>query len=148
MPEAPEWFDRELKTIDPNLFAWWNPQYEYWEIKTDLTAMAGRKVEIRPGKDVELRNKYPTIDVAWGLDQRVLNDLRRRRWEFEQRKPGYTSADYFKEVRVRQAESRAKRRQLAIEMIAEGYMKIDQVQRGTKIQFDLSGSFRKREAAK
>jgi hypothetical protein len=147
MPEAPEWFDRELKTIDPNFFAWWNSQYEYWEIKSDLTAMAGRKIEIRPGKDLELRNKYPTIDVAWELDQRVLNDLRRRRWEFEQRKPGYTADDYVKEVRARQAESRAKRRRLAIEMMAEGAIKIDEANRQSKTQFDLSGSFRKREAA-
>lgn len=124
---VPEWFKKELALIDPLLFAWWNPMYDYWEIKVDTTDIAGRKIEINPEKQVQIRNKYPTIDVAHVLDQRVLHDLRKRRFD-RLADPSRDGSGFLKFIRERQKEAREKKRKLAMEMIAEGLVKMDRAE--------------------
>ena len=141
----PKWFVQELKLIDPHLFVVFNQEDRYYEVKTNMEF--NRVVDIpglvtkskadgnilNPDQLLKISMKNPTIAVFRELDSRALEELRFRRWKFLQkfRKP----SDDIKEIIERNREAKKKKAELSAEMMAEGFMKMDKMEKSK--MFDL-----------
>ena len=123
---VPNWFSRELKIIDPLYFVEWNTHYEYWEIKRKMTE---RYVDVRKGIAIKFVN--PTVGVFRYLNDTALNNLRERKY-LSRRYPGTKYVDWL----LSQAkDAKEKKRELALEMTTEGFMRI--MNYGKSKMFDM-----------
>jgi len=109
---APKWFERELEIIDPTYFVVFNKKYQYYEIKKQMNV-------VKEGGLVVVR---PTLAVFRRLNDRALNNLRERK--HTGRKYAGDSKKYLNYLNSLNVESKKKKRELAHEMMAEGYMRI------------------------
>lgn len=109
---APKWFERELQIIDDSYFVVFNKMYEYYEVKKQMNVVKnGRLVVVRP-----------TLAVFRRLNERALDNLRQRK--FMGRKYSGDPKKYLKYLNSLNVESKKKKRHLAMEMMAEGYVRI------------------------
>jgi len=107
-----KWFTRELEIIDPTYFVVFNKNYQYYEIKKEMNV-------IRDGELVVVR---PTLAVFKRLNDRALNNLRERK--YVGRKYSRDPMLYLKYLNSLNEEAKKKKKELAIETMAEGYMRI------------------------
>lgn len=128
--DAPKWFLRELKLIDPRYFPFFNEEYDYWEIRHhvvySVTDDAGR---------IERREMDPTLAVFKHLNDAALDDLRRRKRigeKFARIDQKLANKAYLKWINDMSKESAKKGRELGIEMQAKGWMQIFKHLRGTQ----------------
>jgi len=124
---VPKWFERELKIIDPRYYPVWNTAWNYWEIKCRLEL--SRSVEnpktINNGEIIKLSLRNPTVAVFQSLSEDSLFQLRKRKYiglKFHRAYDGNKA--YIEDVLRRNAEAKSKKEELAAELMAEGYMKI------------------------
>lgn len=123
---VPEHFKKNLKLIDPDYVAIYNPEYDVFEIKSRQKIMKG---------DVP---KWLVFNLAIfkELNDEALTNLRYRKWLGRKyAKKG----EYLKWIKEMNAEAKAKRRQIALEQQAEGYIKIHNF--GKKKYFDFGASY-------
>ena len=118
----PSWFEKELKIIDPLYFAEWNAEYEYWEIKRKM-----REHYISPEAHIEIKFLNPTVGVYTHLNDATLENLRERKW-LRRRYPGTKHIDWLLE---QAKEAKEKKLQLAVEMAAEGVMKMEKMEKSS-----------------
>ncbi len=120
MAVVPRCFKRDLRVLDPSYFVRYNSEYQYYEIK--------RKMSVnRTDKDNGLRVKIkdPTVAVFHHLNDSAIQNMQERK--FLGRK--YDGEKYLKWIKNRNKESRAKKKQIAREMVAEGFMEEHKFQR-------------------
>ncbi len=113
-------FKRDLQVLDPNYFIRYNSEYQYYEIK--------RKMSVnRTDKDngIRVKIKDPTVAVFHHLNDSAIQNMQERK--FLGRK--YDGEKYLKWIKDRNKESRAKKKQIAREMVAEGFMEEYKFQR-------------------
>lgn len=108
----PSWFEKELKIIDPTYFVVFNKTFEYYEIKKQMNVV----------KDGRLVVTRPTLAVFRKLNERALTNLRERK--FVGRKYSQDPMKYLKYLNSLNVEAKKKKRALALEMMAEGYVRI------------------------
>ena len=121
--KAPNWFLRQLEIIDKRYSPVWNDRYAYWEIKQTM--------EIdRTDKDTGKRFliKDPTIAVFTSLNDEALLSLRRRKYNALRYVPG-DKGDYLESIKRANRIAKKKMGQIAIERMAEGFMKMYEVGR-------------------
>ena len=107
-----KWFERELELIDPTYFVVFNKRYQYYEIKKQMNV-------VRNGELVVVR---PTLAVFRRLNDRALDNLRQRK--FMGIKYSGDSKKYLNYLNSLNKEAKKKKQEFAMEMMAEGYMKI------------------------
>lgn len=112
-----KWFIRELEIIDNTYFVVFNKRYEYYEIKKQMNV-------VRNGDLVVVR---PTLAVFRKLNDRALDNLRERK--HMGLKYGGDSMKYLKYLNRLNKEAKKKKRGLALEMMAEGYVRIHNLDR-------------------
>lgn len=115
----PSWFERELQIIDDTYFVVFNKEYEYYEIKKQMNVV----------KDGRLVVVKPTLAVFRRLNDGALNNLRERK--YVGRKYAGDSEKYLNYLNSLNEEAKKKKQQLAIETMAEGYMRIHNLGRKT-----------------
>jgi len=115
----PKWFERELQIIDDTYFVVFNREYEYYEIKKQMNVV----------KNGELVVVKPTLAVFRRLNERALNNLRERKHMGI--KYAGDPKKYLKYINSLNVEAKKKKQQLAIETMAEGYMRIHNLGRKT-----------------
>lgn len=108
----PKWFTRELQIIDDTYFVVFNKRYEYYEIKKQMNVV----------KDGRLVVVKPTLAVFRRLNDRALDNLRERKCEG--RKYAGNSNEYLNHLKRLNEEAKKKKQQLALEMMATGYLAI------------------------
>ena len=108
----PRWFTRELEIIDDTYFVVFNRRYEYYEIKKQMNVV----------KDSRLVVVKPTLAVFRRLNDRALDNLRERK--FMGRKYAGDPKKYLNYLNSLNVEAKKKKQQLALEMMAHGYMAI------------------------
>lgn len=107
-----KWFERELAIIDDSYFVVFNKRYEYYEIKKQMNVV----------KDGRLVVVKPTLAVFRRLNDRALDNLRERK--FMGRKYSGDPKKYLNYLNGLNVESKKKKKELAMEMMAEGYVRI------------------------
>lgn len=112
-----KWFERELEVIDNTYFVVFNKRYEYYEIKKQMNVV----------KDGRLVVVKPTLAVFRRLNDRALDNLRERK--FTGRKYAGDSKKYLSYLNSLNKEAKKKKQQLAMETMAEGYMRIHNLDR-------------------
>jgi len=112
-----KWFERELAIIDSTYFVVFNKRYQYYEIKKQMNV-------VRNGGLVVVR---PTLAVFRRLNDRALDNLRERK--FMGIKYGGEPEKYLNYLNGLNVESKKKKRELAMEMMAEGYVRIHNLER-------------------
>ena len=123
----PAWFKKELAIIDPRYYPVWNLAWEYWEIKCrlDFSRSIENPTVIKKDEIIKLSIRNPTVAVFQNLNDDALFQLRKRKHiglKFHRAYDG-TKA-YIEDVLRRNREAKSKKRELAAELVAEGYMKI------------------------
>jgi len=113
----PKWFERELQIIDDTYFVVFNKIYKYYEIKKQMNVV----------RDGELVVAKPTLAVFRRLNERALDNLRQRK--FMGRKYSGDPKKYLNYLNSLNVESKKKKRHLAMEMMAEGYVRIHNLER-------------------
>ena len=108
----PNWFTKELKIIDDTYYVVFNKRYEYYEIKKEMNVI----------KDGRLVVVKPTLAVFRRLNDRALNNLRERK--YTGRKFSADPMKYLSYLNSLNKEAKAKKRELALEMMSHGYMAI------------------------
>ena len=113
-------FKRDLRVLDPNYFVRYNSEYQYYEIKKKMDVL-------RTDKDngVRVKIKDPTVAVFHHLNDSAIQNMKERK--FLGRK--YEGEKYIQWIARRNKESRAKKKQIAREMVAEGFMEEYKFQR-------------------
>jgi len=125
---VPKWFDKELRLIDPDYRAVYNPNYDCFEIKSRLAIRRG---------NVPLWLVYNlAVFKPSELNQQALENLRHRK--YLGRKDD-TTAKRIKRIKDMNEEAKLKRRKIAYEMMTEGFLKIDQFHK--KKYFDFGGHY-------
>lgn len=114
-----KWFERELQIIDDTYFVVFNKTYQYYEIKKQMNV-------VRNGELVVVR---PTLAVFRRLNDRALDNLRARK--FEGRKYSGDPKKYLNYLNSLNVESKKEKKELAMEMMAEGYVRIHNLDRRT-----------------
>ena len=107
-----KWFERELQIIDDSYFVVFNKMYQYYEIKKQMNVV----------KNGELVVVRPTLAVFRKLNDKALNNLRERK--YMGRKYAGDPEKYLNYLNSLNEEAKKKKQQLAIEIMAEGYMRI------------------------
>jgi len=123
---VPNWFKKDLKIIDPNYRAIYNPEYDLFEIKN--------RIEIRKANVP----KWLVFNLAVfkELNEEALTNLRYRKYLGRK----YSKkGEYLKWIQSMNSEAKLKRRQLALERMAEGFIKIQNF--GKKKYFDFGGHY-------
>jgi len=113
----PKWFERELQIIDDTYFVVFNREYEYYEIKKQMNVV----------KNGELVVVKPTLAVFRRLNETALDNLRERK--FMGRKYAGDPKKYLKYINGLNEEAKKKKQELAVEIMAEGYMRIHNLDR-------------------
>jgi len=108
----PKWFERELEIIDSTYYVVFNREYQYYEIKKEMNVI----------KDGELVIVKPTLAVFRRLNDRALENLRERK--HTGRKYARDPMLYLKYLNNLNKEAKAKKKELAMEIMAEGYIRI------------------------
>ena len=119
----PKWFLRELKIIDPKYFVAYNRRYDYFEIRWKVHFYKEVK-----GKYVEHRSQ-PTLATFRHLNDAALTNLRERKKLGEQFERKHDSNKYLQWIQELNREAKAKKQELALETITEGFMRIYNVGR-------------------
>lgn len=112
-----KWFERELAIIDNTYFVVFNKKYQYYEIKKQMNVV----------KNGDLVVVKPTLAVFRKLNDRALNNLRARK-QMGIRYSG-DPKKYLNYLNSLNKESKKSKRNLAMEMMAEGYVRIHQLER-------------------
>lgn len=122
----PEWWKKDLKRLDPNYTTVYNPEYDVFEIKS--------REAIRKGNVP----KWLVFNLAIfkELNEEALTNLRYRKWLGRKYT---TTAERIKWIKEMNEEAKAKRREIALEMIAEGFIRIHNF--GRKKYFDFGGHY-------
>ena len=115
----PRWFLRELEIIDSTYYVVFNKRCRYYEIKKQMNVVKDRRLVV----------VRPTLAVFPRLNDRALNNLRERK--YIGRKYARDPKLYLKYINKLNEEAKKKKEDLAIEMMAEGYMKIHNLDRRT-----------------
>ena len=113
----PDWFTKDLKIIDPTYYVVFNRKYEYYEIKKQMNI-------VRNGELVVVK---PTLAVFHKLNERALDNLRQRK--HMGLKYGGDPMKYLNYLNELNKEAKKKKQQFAIETMAEGYMRIHNLER-------------------
>ena len=113
-------FKRDLKVLDPSYFVRYNNEYQYYEIKKKMDVKRTDK-----DKGIKVRIKDPTVAVFHHLNDSAIQNMQERK--FLGRK--YDGEKYLNWIKSRNKESRAKKKQIAREMVAEGFMEEHKFQR-------------------
>lgn len=108
----PRWFEKELSFIDSTYFIAYNKKYQYYEIKKRMNII----------KDGRFVVTQPTLAVFKRLNDNALNNLRERK--YMGRKYSGDPKKYLGYINSLNKEAKQKKRDLALEMMAEGYLKI------------------------
>ena len=113
----PRWFEKELKIIDDTYFIVFNRKYHYYEIKKQMNI-------IQEGHLVVVK---PTLAVFRRLNDRALNNLRERKCEG--RKYAGKDNEYLNHLKRLNEDAKVKKRELGMEVMAEGYVRIHNLDR-------------------
>jgi hypothetical protein len=145
MPTPPAWFVKELAVVDPTYFLYYNEQYSYWEIKKRMDF--NRKIDENVAKNRELRAraKNPTVAVFSRLNDDAILDLRKRKYMGLKHHRANREDDYLNWIISQNREAKAKKRQIALEMMAEGAMRAYKYMNSHQV--DLGGSNDSRRAS-
>jgi len=125
MSMIPQWFEKDLKIVDPTYYAIWNKYCNAFEIKKKLNLI---------DKDGYFHVLNPTVAVFKHLNDSALTEMRRRKWianKFDDPKK------HLKYLETQQKEAKEKKKELARQMITDGFYKIGTW--GQKQIFDLGG---------
>lgn len=156
MALVPSWFERELACIDPSYFVVWNDLYRYYEIKRKMDFK--RTVEIEGGatsdgrghgvvtedKIIKIAMHNPTVAVFKILNDAALTDLRQRKYMGLKFHRAYRDDEFLKWIARENREAKAKKEELARELIATGFMEMHRLERRHTVngstQHDESGA--------
>ena len=117
---VPGWFARELSLVDENYYVDWDAVNHYFKIVLDAYQLvdAGRQI---------VRIKYPLIRAVFDtFDMRPIHDLRKRKWI--NRHFG-SNERYYRWLRQQDRDRKAKEKEVADDMITEGIIKMDRMER-------------------
>jgi len=117
----PEWFEKELKIIDPSYRA---------EVEENLVAIV-KDVHVKlPLKDggTAIIHGPRTIDVFEHPSHTALEKLRKKKYEGQRMNIVENPLNELRWLRGLEEEAKKKREQLAIDMMAEGLMKMHRLE--------------------
>lgn len=148
---APKWFLKELAMIDTRYFPIWNELYGYWEIKVRMKVdrtvevpeqlMSGTSDGIHfdhiksPAEALRWRAENPTVEVGTNLNDRLLNELRRRKYLKLKYKH---DDDEIEDILDQNRQAKEKAGRLGFEMVAEGLIKLDKIQTHRSWTYDMA----------
>ena len=118
---VPEWFKKELKIIDPTYYVFPNEKYNYYEIRKDFHWYNGNE-----GTE---HRASPSLANFKLLNNAALDSLRERKRRGLQFERKYYKDKVLREIERENREIREKNKEEALEMMTEGFMKIDQLER-------------------
>ena len=121
----PDWWIKDLHDIDPTYYVVYSQIYDYFTITKKV-----RYLYEDGGKMEHVEREVP-LAVFRDLNDRALDNLRQRKAigrKFERENNPTAYLDWIKSERK---EARRKQRELALEMKAEGFMKIHQAETRT-----------------
>lgn len=123
MPTPPAWFVKELAVVDSTYFLWFNEEYDYWEVKKKMDF--NRKIDEDVAKNIQLRAraKNPTVAVFRRLNDDAILEMRKRKYLGLKHHRAYRDDDYINWIISQNREAKAKKKELADEMIADGAMR-------------------------
>jgi hypothetical protein len=147
---VPKWFLRELKIIDPTYFVTWNDEYQYFEIRKKMNM---EKIVEVPGKEIlsgeelhglrrpqllKITMRNPTVAVFKILNDQALIDMRKRKYIGLKFQRNNDPLAYLKWIMAQNKEAKAKKEEIAHEMITDGIMKMHKLE--TSKTFDMGGN--------
>jgi hypothetical protein len=130
MRAIPDFFVRDLEIIDPTYFVKYNQLYNYFEIKKEMEVERKDKE-----RGIRVRIKNPTVAVFRSLNEAALNNLRKRKYEGLKYARKHDSDEYLNDIIRSNKEAKKKKEQIALEMVAEGMIKIDNIENRRKVIF-------------
>ena len=116
---VPEWFKRELKIIDPTYYVFMNNNvgYNYYEIRKDFHWFNGT--------DRTEHWASPSLANFKLLNNAALDSLRERKRRGLQFEKKYYEDRLLQEIKRENREIREKNKELALDMMAEGFIRIE-----------------------
>jgi len=132
MPDIPNWFLKELEIIDSTYFVKWNNTWEYFTIHKKMNI---NRIDKLTGICVNIKN--PIVATFKHLNHESLNNLRKRKRIGEKFCKPHDPYAYLNFIVQQNKDGKEKAKQLAREMIYEGFKKI--YRHLTTKQFDLGG---------
>jgi len=106
---------RDFRSVAPDAYLRYNKVLRCWEVMKDL-------IWVVTEHDVEIKRTIPVVRAAFDeLNQRAIDNLRYRRW-VGQRYMGNPEA-YLRWLKQEELDAKAKEREIARDMMAEGFMK-------------------------
>lgn len=121
--KAPNWFLRQLEIIDKSYFLEWNDLYAYWEVKKKMDICRTDKIT---GKITQIKD--PTVAVFTRLNDQALLSMRRRKYNALRYVPG-DMGSYLEAIKRANRIAQKKIKDIALERMAEGFMKMYEVGR-------------------
>lgn len=115
----PEFFKRDLRTIDKQYYPEWDSTYNYWTIKHDVPIVVRQK----DGSYIKRIVKVNRAVFRY-LNDHALDNLRKRKRvgiEFERM---HNPNKYLEYINSLNEEAKAKKKKLGVEMVVAGGMKI------------------------
>ena len=128
MPTPPAGFLKQLDCIDPTYFVYFNEEYGYWEIKKKMDFDRKIDEDAARNRQIRARAKDPTVGVFFRLNDDALLDLRKRKYLGLKHHRANREDDYLNWIISQNREAKAKKRQMALEMMAEGMMKMHRME--------------------
>ena len=136
---VPEWFKKELEVIDPRYFVVYNPDYNYFQVRHRF-----EYVVVTNG-GLNKREGEAALATYTHLNDSAITDMRRRKQIGLKFQRTYNPNAYLQWIKAMNREAQQKAHRLALEMAAEGFMKIYQSQ--TTQAFDIGASYEKAKEA-
>lgn len=137
---VPEWFKKELEVIDPRYFVIYNDKFDYYQVKHrfEYVVVVDGRLNKREGE--------AALATYTHLNDSAVTDMRRRKQIGLKFQRTYNPNAYLQWIKAMNREANQKAHRLALEMTAEGLMKIYNFDRVK--QYDMMGtSFEKAKEA-
>lgn len=122
---VPKWWADELALIDPTYFLVYNQEYDYFTVTKKV-----RYLYEQNGEYGKVERDIPLATFR-NLNDAALNNLRERKAVGRKFERESNPTAYLDWIKGEGREARKKARELALEMQAEGLIKINQAERGT-----------------
>ncbi|MCK4829685.1 hypothetical protein KA005_78905 [bacterium] len=126
-----QWFLKELLVIDPTYFVKWDKHFNsYYSVHKRMNI---NRIDKDTGICINIKN--PVVATFKHLNHSALDNLRKRKQMGAKFCKPHDPLAYLKFIVKQNQEGKRKAKQLAREMVTEGFMKIHKLQ--TSKQFDM-----------
>lgn len=129
----PGWFLRELEYIDPSYRVIYFDDYDYFQVYTVV------KYVLENEEGIKKEHRCVPLATYTYLNDAALEDLRRRKQIGIRFQRTYNPDAYLNWIASMNRDAKAKARERAVEMMAEGFIKMEKVEK-TKL-YDIGAAY-------